>query len=190
VAVDIRIKAAIAWLVQTVCFLVPAALAQGAAERLILWTSAGHPLQPSLVRALGAEIAQLYVPGFHGIDLADGTHPPPPTNDFLVTVDLTGSCNAKDERILDKPEPLGYVVATDGSISPHMFVSCRAILHAIRPLIMDLPIRHQNELLARAIVRVIQHELRHILEQTADHLGSGIFKAHLQSMELISQARF
>jgi hypothetical protein len=187
--VDIKMKAAIARLVQALCFLVPAAMAQSAAGRLMLWTSAKEPLEPSLLQALRAEIAQLHVPGFSGVDFEDAALGHLSTYDFLVTVDLTGSCDANEERIWDKPEPLGYVVVTSGLIQPRMFVSCRAILHAIRSFVMGQPVRRQSALLARAIVRVIQHELRHILEQTADHLTTGVFKAHLQSKELINQGQ-
>jgi hypothetical protein len=187
--VDTRIKTALALLVQTLCFLVPAAMAQSAAGRLMLWTSPAKPLRPSLLHALRDQVVQLQVPGFSGVDLEVAALRPVSTSDFMVAVDLTGSCDANEERVWGKPEAMGYVVAINGSIPPHMFVSCRAILHAIRSFVMGQPIRRQNELLARAIVCVIQHELRHILEQTVGHLASGVFKAHLQSHELVYQAR-
>jgi hypothetical protein len=173
--------------IQVVCLFVPVAKAQDAAGRLLLWTLGAHPFNPSLLAAVRTEVARLSVSGFRAVDFEDSTDLSATTHDLLVTVQFTGGCDPNNGSVGDKPASLGYVVASGGAIAPHIFVSCRGILHAIRPFIAAQPRALQNQLMARAIVRVIQHELRHILEQTSAHLRTGLFKAYLQPKELVRQ---
>jgi len=172
---------------QALCLFVLAADAQDTARHLLLWTWTGQPLDPALVSAVRMEIVRLSIPGFASLDFKDGRIVLGATNDFLVSVQIAGSCNTNNDPLFDRPSPLGYVNAVEGKIEPTIFVDCGAILHAIRPYILEQPLKLRYELLARAIVRVIRHELRHILEQTADHLPTGIYRACLQPRDLVAQ---
>lgn len=185
--VDLRVKATLIGISHVLCLLTQAAAAQSAAARLVLWTSSDRPLSAGLSRAIRAEVAKLVVPGFDGIDLNTGNDFPS-SLPFVVSVRLKGHCNTASDRSPNTPKMLGYVMLTDGKIAPFLWVQCDAILSAIKPLMRDLPPITQNALFARAIVHVIEHELRHILEQTASHLSRGVFKAYLHPTDLIVQS--
>lgn len=172
---------------QALCCLVSAANAHDTARRLLLWTWTGQPLDPALVAAVRTEIASLAIPGFSSVDFENSRVAIGAANDFLVPVQIAGSCNVNNDPLVNKSSPLGYVNAAGGKIDPMIFVNCRAILHAIRPFILEQPRQLQYKLLARAIVCVIRHELRHILEQTAGHLTTGIYRARLYPQDLIAQ---
>ncbi|HEX4772932.1 MAG TPA: hypothetical protein VH351_19010 [Bryobacteraceae bacterium] len=153
----------------------------------MLWTWTGEPLDPVLAAAVRTEVAGVSIPGFSSVDwqnmrVALGT-----ANDLMVSVQIQGSCDVNSDRLMDPLSPLGYVIEVAGTIEPTIFVNCRAIVHAIRPYILEQPLKLRYELLARAMVRVIRHELRHILQQTADHLPTGIYRACLQARDLIVQ---
>lgn len=154
---------------------------------MILWTWGSSPLSPELHDDIRAEVARLTLPGFANVLIEEGPNGVAQSRDLLVNVRITGECNANDTIPADKRAPLGYVIESDGRINRNMFVSCQAILNAIRPFVLEQPMCVQNGLLARAIVRVIRHELRHIIEQTADHLKTGLFKAQLQPKDLVCQ---
>ena len=79
------------------------------------------------------------------------------------------------------PGPLGWVYQVDGKILPFVFVDCDRIA---RTLWADLrgqtpAIRRQK--LARAISRVIAHEITHIVTQDSGHR---VQQAHLSAAEL------
>lgn len=146
---------------QALCFLVSAANAQDTARRLLLWTWTDQPLNPALAAAVRTEITRVAIPGFSGVDFENSRVAIGAANDFLVPVQIAGSCNVNNDPLINKPSPpLGYVNDVGGKIDPMIFVNCRAILHAIRPYVLEQPGKLQYKLLAHAIVCVIRHELR------------------------------
>lgn len=187
VMVDLKVKTLLVALFHAFSFLAHTAAAQnGRASRLMLWTRTDRRMNANLLRAIRAEVANLVVPGFSGVDVHMDAEGKITTSEYVVAVHLTGECNTYADRRWRTPGPLGYVTLSNGAISPNMSVSCDDILSAIKPALHDVPLVRRNALYAQAIIRVVRHELRHILEQTAEHLNSGLFKPRLNPTDLLS----
>jgi hypothetical protein len=108
----------------------------------------------------------------------------PDTTDVLVVVKFDGRCEAGFEPSVENSTTLGSVYLSDGHVSPHIQVNCDAIVRAIHPRVASLTGSRQRQLLARAILRVVLHELRHIQRQSAIHQQHGIHKARLSADDL------
>ena len=171
---------------QAICLLAASAEAHDTARRLILWAWSGYPLDSVLADSLQSEVTHLCVPGFASVDFAQTKVGFGNRNDLLISVRILGTCDANGDPLVDDGSALGFAMAARGVIDPTIFLNCHAILQAIHPYLLEQPLRLRYKLLARAMVRVVRHELRHILEQTPGHLKAGIYKARLQPIDLVS----
>lgn len=171
-------------LCQALCLLTSAS-GLSAANRLTLFTTSDSRVPRNLWRDIQAEVTKLVIPGFSEVHM-ESRAPAVAVPDFLVSVHLTGRCDTNNVSRDDSSQALGYVILTDGVIAPSIWVNCDAILRTLNPL-HNQTVFSKNLNLARAIARVIEHELRHILEQTADHLPRGVFKSHLGVNDLTSE---
>jgi hypothetical protein len=104
----------------------------------------------------------------------------------LVVVRLRGECKL-DARPVRRPDgPLAFAHTSDGQVLPFMEVMCDRIKGTIRPIMWGDQFRRADELLGRAMARVMAHELYHILGQTCEHGDSGIAKHSLTGRQLIA----
>jgi hypothetical protein len=104
----------------------------------------------------------------------------------IFQVRLSGDCGAgMDAREHPVPGPLGWVYLVDGQILPFVFVDCDRIARALWPELRGRTPSERRRKIARAISRVIAHELTHIITQDPKHLPAGVQKAHLTPDELL-----
>jgi len=105
----------------------------------------------------------------------------------IYQVHLKGDCSTGMEAAeRPAPGPLGWVYRVDGQILPFVFVDCDRISHAVWPDLRGRTPSERRQKMARAISRVVAHELTHIITQDPNHLGSGGGqKAHLRPDELL-----
>ena len=110
----------------------------------------------------------------------------------VAVVDMRGQCASAGplptawrhpER---RAEPLGQTHLVNGTVLPFADVLCDAVhrlvdhdLRAARP-------NEREELLGRALGRVLAHELFHILARTTDHTHQGISRAEQSSADLLA----
>lgn len=106
----------------------------------------------------------------------------------LVVVRIKGECRL-DPRPSPRadPGPLAFAHTSDGQVLPFMEVGCERIKAAIRPVMWGDHFRRADEILGRAIGRVMAHELYHILGQTCGHGDNGIAKHTLSGAQLIGE---
>jgi hypothetical protein len=106
----------------------------------------------------------------------------------LVVVRLKGDCRL-DARPIRRGEsgPLAFAHTSDGQVLPFMEVLCDRIRGTIRPVMWGDHFRRADELLGRAIARVMAHELYHIIGQTCEHGDDGIAKHSLSGTQLIME---
>jgi hypothetical protein len=104
----------------------------------------------------------------------------------LVVVRMRGECRM-DSRPVRRSDsgPLAFAHTSDGQVLPFMEVLCDRIRAVIRPVMWGDHFRHVDQLLGRAIGRVMAHELYHIIGQTSGHGGDGIAKHVLTGTQLI-----
>jgi hypothetical protein len=106
----------------------------------------------------------------------------------LAVVRLLGTCGM-DMRpgAAGKPGPLGWTDAADGTLLPFSELACDRIRSAVESVMrLDDRVRG-NELLGRAMGRVLAHELFHIVAATRQHTESGISRPALTPEELIAE---
>jgi hypothetical protein len=129
------------------------------------------PLPESLQTAIEEEVSQA---GLIGQGRAN------------IFVQFHGSCRIPNQPLDDVERPLGWVDRVDGQMLSIVHVDCARIGQALRRVVTDPQSAKSQDLLARAIARVIRHELHHLVLQTSDHDRTGDFKSALRAEELIA----
>jgi hypothetical protein len=103
----------------------------------------------------------------------------------VIQVRLQGHCNADLTTDWQFAEgPLGWVYMTDGEIQPIAYVNCDRIGQTLERELRGANSRVRQEKFARAISRVVAHELTHIFTQSAHHGPRGLQRAYLTAGEL------
>jgi len=82
--------------------------------------------------------------------------------------------------------PLGWVDRVDGQMLAIIHVDCSRIGQALARIAIDPGSVETRQMYARAIARVVRHELRHVLLNTANHEKRGEDKAALTAEELVA----
>ena len=94
---------------------------------------------------------------------------------LLVLVTLRGNCDVTTEtETTHASQPMGAVLATDGHVMPYVFLDCDRIRLALDRARAEQCLPETWELLARALVRVFEHELMHVFHDSRAHQAHGI----------------
>jgi hypothetical protein len=104
----------------------------------------------------------------------------------MVVVTFKGRCELSGMNTAPaRSGVLGFTHVSGGVILPFTEVDCDGIRNLIeRDLIIERPERQQT-LYARAIARVLAHELYHILANTAKHGRCGLGKSTYRASDLL-----
>jgi hypothetical protein len=139
----------------------------------------------SSVRDQLAEIMRPVGLRFEWRSLPDGE--PGEVTAQLAVITFKGHCDLADMSPLSStPGVLGTTHAVGGVIIPFSDIDCDGIRNLVkRDLIMERPARREF-LYARAIARVLAHELYHILANTTKHGSGGIGKSTYTPNELLA----
>jgi len=106
----------------------------------------------------------------------------------VVQVRLRGHCQAEvttDWQFADGP--LGWVYMTKEGIQPIAYVNCDRIGQTLEREFRGMSFRERQRKFARAISRVVAHELTHIFTQRAKHSSGGLQRAYLTAGELTKE---
>jgi len=88
--------------------------------------------------------------------------------------------------LYDERGPLAFTYSTDGAVLPYSEVECDKITSSIRSAMFGGDYAKADELLGRALGRVVAHELVHILSQSGTHAKDGVEKSALSGKSLIA----
>jgi len=104
----------------------------------------------------------------------------------LVIVRLRGKCRV-DLTATSRPKEgaLAFTHTSDGKMLPFVEVGCDRVANSIRPEMWGEQFRHSEELMGRALARVIAHEIYHIMTGSS-HGSTGIARHSLSGSQLIS----
>jgi len=106
----------------------------------------------------------------------------------IIQVRLQGHCKADlttDWQFADGP--LGWVYMTGGEIQPIVYVNCDRIGHTLERELRGANCKERQQKFARAISRVVAHELGHIFRQSAKHSASGLQRPCLTARDLVKE---
>ena len=104
----------------------------------------------------------------------------------LVIVRVKGECRMASLPVKRQDGPLAFAHTSDGQVLPFMDVFCDRIRASIRSAMWGDQYRRADQIMGRALARVIAHELYHIIGNTSEHAGSGIAHHSLSGEQLVS----
>jgi len=105
----------------------------------------------------------------------------------LVMVKFKGSCKMETvPQLLDERGPLAVTHVSDGEVLPYSVVLCDKVRVAARSAMHGGQVAKGNELMGRAMARVLAHELYHIAGHTQQHTHSGVTQRALSGAQLIA----
>jgi hypothetical protein len=109
------------------------------------------------------------------------------TSNNLVVVRFKGKCVLEPVGYLyDERGPLAFTYTTDGAIQPYSEVACDKVTASVRSAMFGGDYANADELLGRALGRIVAHELVHILSKSGAHARDGVEKAALSGKLLIA----
>jgi hypothetical protein len=82
--------------------------------------------------------------------------------------------------------PLGWVLMVNDQIQPFVYVDCDRVAQMLHRDLRDKTTAERRRILARAISRIVVHEMTHIVRQSSLHDASGLQKAHVTSSDLLA----
>lgn len=107
---------------------------------------------------------------------------------LIYQIKLLGDCRIdapSDTR--DAPgTPLGWVFMVNEHIQPFVYVDCDRLAQMLRRELRNKPTAERKRILSRAISRVVDHEMTHIVTQNPLHTTSGLQKAHVTPYDLLA----
>jgi hypothetical protein len=105
----------------------------------------------------------------------------------LVVVRFNGRCILEPDPILyDERGPLAFTHTSDGTVLPFSEVACDQVTASMRSAMFGSDYAQGDQLLGRALGRVVAHELVHILTGSHDHGHEGVARAALSGTQLIT----
>jgi hypothetical protein len=101
---------------------------------------------------------------------------------------LHGDCRMAASGASRNPPrgPLGWVLMVNGQIQPFVHVDCDRVRQMLHRELRDKTIAERRRILARAVSRIVVHEMTHIVTQNSLHGASGLEKAHVSSSDLLA----
>lgn len=110
-----------------------------------------------------------------------------PTLNHLVVVRFKGKCVLEPVGYLyDERGPLAFTYSTDGAIQPYSEIACDKVTASVRSAMFGGDFAIADELLGRALGRVLAHELVHMLTRSGSHAREGVAKPALSGKLLIA----
>ena len=109
----------------------------------------------------------------------------------LVVLEFLGDCAAPatpsvPAARIDSGRSLAAAVVQEGAVLPFARVDCAATHAILAPLMDREPLARRTALYARALGRLIAHELYHVLARTRDHASTGVAKPCFSAADLLS----
>ena len=106
----------------------------------------------------------------------------------LVVVRFKGKCILEPIPILyDERGPLAFTHTADGKLLPFSEVACDQVTATMRTAMFGGDYADADQLLGRALGRVVAHELVHILTGSSTHGAEGVFEPSLSGRQLIGK---
>jgi len=152
---------------------------------LIIYTdfqkSAPLSVTESIEREVDAIMSPLGMPfKWSPLQEADGRSPAAQ----LAVVTFRGKCDASGWSSGVLSGPLGWTYLKQGEIIPYADVDCDGIREFIHHELLHKTPIDADLLLARAVGRVLAHELYHVLTRTSTHASGGLSKPNISAQEL------
>jgi hypothetical protein len=107
---------------------------------------------------------------------------------LIYQIKLRGDCrmDASSDSQDTPGRPLGWVFMVNEHIQPFVYVDCDRLVQMLHRDLRNKPTSERKRILARAISRIVVHEMTHIVTQSALHATGGLQKAHVTPYDLLA----
>lgn len=106
----------------------------------------------------------------------------------LAVVTFEGDCDFQTKsREKFVPGALGWTHTVGGAIEPFINIDCHRINTLLQTEVTMAMTRSPERLFARAVARVVAHELYHVFARTRAHEDSGVGKAEFTVKDLLAE---
>ena len=107
---------------------------------------------------------------------------------LIYQIKLRGDCriDASSNTQDTSGTPLGWVFMVNEHIQPFVYVDCDRLVQVLHRDLRNKPTSERKRILARAISRIVVHEMTHIVTQSALHATGGLQKAHVTPYDLLA----
>lgn len=125
--------------------------------------------------------------GFH-LAWAEKGKDPQATYNYLAVMTFRGSCEFDPGPPRSfPPGPYAFTHISNGEVLPFGEVDCDRIVSAVREATLDGSQVGGNQVLGRALGRVVAHELVHMVTRSTQHASDGVEKTELSGKQLIGR---
>jgi hypothetical protein len=141
---------------------------------------------PGVLSAMRREVEAIVVP--MGTHLTWNSGPDGEVYSRIAVIRLQGQCRADAAILTDRrdSEALGQTQVVDGKVIPFADVRCDSVRKAIDRDLRAAASADREELLGRALGRVLAHELYHVVLRTRSHGRNGLARPVLTSSDLLA----
>jgi hypothetical protein len=161
-------------------------------KTLVIFLSSDSSLMPAVSSEMKLELSHLLEGASIRVDWRDpaidrgGLE-----NDYSAVVRLRGSCHPTEpstryEHAVNGPFTLASSAVADGVILPFGDIDCEALNSFLGPSLWKERDEVREFVYARAVARLMAHELYHVIGQTHLHARSGVAEPAFTVAELLS----
>lgn len=106
----------------------------------------------------------------------------------IVLVNFRGRCLMRTlPELIDERGSLAFTHTVEGEVLPFSEVACDRVRVSVRRAMWGKHWKNPDEVLGRALGRIVAHELYHILVRTDRHTASGVTRAGLSAEQLVAE---
>ncbi len=159
-----------------------------AENQITIYTQFDRQPTAGLLGEMQSELDAIMAPlglhfGWRSLDAATGRE----VMAEILVVSFKGTCEAS-ELLPDvsRRGALAWTHVSDGEVLPFSDVNCDKIRKVLETPMASISMPERERLLARALARVVAHEMYHFFTNTTRHASTGVAKAFFSSAELAS----
>jgi hypothetical protein len=154
----------------------------------VLYTTFQQAPPPAVREALEDEVEEIMGPiGRHYVWREISSVKGNEVSSELAVLTFKGACNV--DNLAPKevhPGALGWTHVSDGAILPFSEIDCDRIRNFVQKELLFRKPAEREDLMGKAIARVVAHELYHIFANTSHHGSDGVAKSAYSVQELLS----
>jgi len=161
-------------------------------KKLIIFLTSDSAIAPAAFLELKQEVSALMQPTSIHVDWRDpAIDRGAVENDYSAVIRLRGLCRPPEVTTnFEHAAKGGFTLASsavaDGVILPFGDIDCAALNSFLGPSLWKEPGPTREFVYARAMARLMAHELYHVIEQTHAHARSGVAEPAFTVAELLS----
>jgi hypothetical protein len=155
---------------------------------ITLYTQFHQQPPPALLESLQTEVQSIMAPmGLNFQWLSLSTSDGKKVAVELAVINFKGRCDVAGLVAHDSnPGALGWTHMSDGAILPFADVDCSAVRSFLQKELLFIRPQDREQVLGRALGRVLAHELYHIFANTTRHGSNGVGREFYGVQDLLS----